>query len=73
MFLANATADDEQIGPEKLFHHFQIFIQTFGKFLPREIVALTSGIRSARLGIFAFDLDVTELRVGKQLAAVKDC
>src|SRR6185503_9981364 len=73
MLLADASTNDEQIGPEKFFHGHEISVQPFGIFLPRKIIALTGRVGGTMLGVPAFDLNVTKFGIWQQLTIVKNC
>src|SRR6185503_6248687 len=73
MFLADASTDDKEIGPEKFFHGGKISVQPFGIFLPGKIVPLTCRVGGALFSIPAFDLNMTKFGIRQQVTIVKNC
>src|SRR5215216_3758954 len=67
--LANAAADDDEIGPEQEFDPVKVLVEALGVLFPAQIIALAGTIRGAVLGVLTPDLDVPELGVRHQPAA----
>ena len=62
--LADAAADDEQVGGEELLQRPVVGRQALGPLLPGETLAGLDAGRGPLLGVVAVDLEVAELGVG---------
>src|SRR5829696_10495841 len=67
--LANAAADDDEVGPEQEFDPVEVLVEALGVLFPAQIIALAGTVRGAVLGVRTPDLDVPELGVRHQPAA----
>src|SRR5215216_3864958 len=66
--LANAAADDDEVGPEQEVDPVKVLVEALGVLFPAQIIALAGTIRGAVLGVLTPDLDVPELGVRHQPA-----
>ena len=69
--LADAAADDDQVGPEQVLDPAEVDLQPLGPRLPGQALLLLDARRGALLGVVPVDLQVAELGVGDQRAVVE--
>jgi hypothetical protein len=67
-FLADATADDEQVGGQQRLHVPQVLVDPAGPFAPAQVVQFLGVLGGAFLRVVTADFHVAELGIRHQLA-----
>ncbi len=72
LLLADAAADNEEIGREEELEMVEVLVHIFRPLLPGEPLFFADAGGGAMFGVFAADLQMAELRIGQELAVHED-